>query len=43
MAKQQQTRMRLFAGLTMEDYDTAIKVLKKVVANSKKMLSLNTL
>lgn len=37
LAKQQQTRMQLFAGLTMEDYETTIKVLKKVVENAKKM------
>lgn len=32
---QQKTRKQLFEGLTMEDYETTIRVLKQVVENAK--------
>jgi|HigsolmetaAR203D_1030402.scaffolds.fasta_scaffold00611_18 DNA-binding MarR family transcriptional regulator len=34
LATQQQTRLRLFEGVTREEYDTLIKVLKQVVKNA---------
>lgn len=36
LESQQQTRMQLFEGLTMEEYETTIKVLKQVVKNARK-------
>lgn len=36
LAEQQKIRMALFTGLTQEEYDTTIKVLKQLVANARK-------
>lgn len=36
LESQQQTRVQLFEGLTMEEYETTIKVLKQVVKNARK-------
>ncbi len=35
LAAQQKTRMELFQGLTKEEYDITMKVLKKIVENAK--------
>jgi len=36
-AAQQETRMRLFEGVTREEYDTLIRVLRQVVQNASQM------
>lgn len=36
LAELQKIRMALFTGLTQEEYDTTIKVLKQLVANARK-------